>query len=135
MINRGFSLWTDLFEAVTPGPHFINARYFGEDFAHWLQAEFKKRGHTVSQLIQEDFCWVLLVTYHRHVCTLAIEIMDESIGSKLADWRLDVSFEKPLNGVRAWFRRGPAADLHELADLVEAILGSEQRIPNLASID
>ena len=135
MINRGFSLWTDLFEAVTPGPHFINTRCFGEDFARWLQAELKKRGPTVSQPIQEDFGWVLLVTYQQHIFTLAITIMDESIGSTLAEWRLDVSFEKPLNGFRAWFRKPPAADLRGLAGLVEGILRSEPRIQNLASID
>jgi hypothetical protein len=135
MINRGFSLWTDLFESVTPGPHFINPRCFGEDFSQWLQAELTTRGHTVSKRVQEDFGWVLLVTYHRHIFTLAIGIMDESIGSTRAEWRIDVSFEKPLNGIRAWFRKPPAADLDELADIVESILRSEPRIQNLTAID
>lgn len=135
MINRGFFLQTDLFESVTPGRHFINPRCFGEDFSQWLQTELTTRGHTVSKRVQEDFGWVLLVTYHQHVFTLSIGIMDESIGSTPAEWRVDVSFEKPLNGFRAWFREPPAADLYELAAILDAILRAEPRIQHLAPLD
>ena len=35
MIERSFTLRTDLSEGTAPGPHFINDRCFGEDFAVW----------------------------------------------------------------------------------------------------
>jgi len=131
MINRGFTLHTDLFEATRPGPNFINPRCFGEDFAQWIYSQLKKRGLPVSDPIQEDFGWVVLVTYHKHSFTLAIGIMDDSIGSMPAEWRIDVSFEKPLNGFRAWFKKPPQIDLIELARIVEEILASESRFRNL----
>jgi hypothetical protein len=131
MINQGFTLHTDLFGASSPGPNFINPRCFGEDFAQWIYSQLKKRGLSVSDPIQEDFGWVLLVTYHEHIFTLAIQIMDDSIGSMPAEWRIDVSFEKPLNGFRAWFRKPPQSDLIELARIVEEVLASESRFRNL----
>jgi len=44
MIERSFTLETDLFEATTPGKHFINPRCFGEDFAAWLRERLQERG-------------------------------------------------------------------------------------------
>ena len=133
MINHGFTLRTDLFEAVTPSPHFINRRCFGEDFVKWFHAELKKRALIVSDPVQEDFGWVLLLTYDQHVFTLAIGSMDDSIGSVPAEWRIDVSFEKPLNGFRAWFQKPPQAELSELARIVEMVLSSEPRFRDLTS--
>ena len=131
MIHRGFTLRTDIFEATTPGPNFINPRCFGEDFAQWIYSQLKERGLPVSDPIQEDFGWVLLVTYHEQIFTLAIGIMDDSIGSMPAEWRIDVSLERSLNGLRTWFKKPPQSDLIELARIVEEMLASESRFRNL----
>jgi hypothetical protein len=42
IIELGFTLRTDLFEATTPGPDFINDRCFGEDFAIWRHWDYEK---------------------------------------------------------------------------------------------
>ena len=126
-MNRGFTLGTDRLEATTPAPHFINPHCFGEDFAKWMQAELKKRLVRASDPIQKDFGWVLHVPHQEHVFTLTIEMVDESIGSVSDEWWIDVSFEKPLNGFRAWFRKPPQAALGGLATIVETILASEPR--------
>ena len=104
MIGRGFNLRTDLFEATTPGPHFINDRCFGEDFAIWLSERLQMRGLMPSAPVQEDYGWVLLIPFQERTFTLSIGIMDDSIGQVPSDWYVSVAFEKPLNGVRSWFR-------------------------------
>ena len=134
MMNRGFTLGTYRLEATTPAPHFINPHCFGEDFAKWMQAELKKRLVRASDPIQKDFGWVLHVPHQEHVFTLTIEMVDESIGSVSDEWWIDVSFEKPLNGFRAWFRKPPQAALGGLATIVETILASEPRFQKFASV-
>ena len=59
--------------------------------------------------------------------TLSIGIIDDSIGSTPAEWRIGVAYEKPLNGIRAWFRAIPTADLSDLAGILELTLKSEIR--------
>ena len=86
MIQRSFSLRTDLFEASTPGPNFINDRCFGEDFALWFSNRLQVHGLTPSEPIQEDWGWVLLVPFQGHKFSLSIGIMDESIGHVPSEW-------------------------------------------------
>jgi hypothetical protein len=69
-------LQPDLFEGTTPGPHFIDERCFGEDFAAWLSEHLKRRGLTPSPPIQEDWGWAVL----------SVGIMDESIGKIPSEW-------------------------------------------------
>src|SRR6266404_913904 len=133
MIGRGFTLRTDLFEATTPGPHFINERCFGEDFAIWLSERLQMRGLTPSEPVQEDFGWVLLIPFQGRTFTLSIGIMDDSIGQAPSEWSVGVAFEKPLNGVRSWFRAAPSAELAQLAGIVESSLQNEPRIELVAS--
>jgi hypothetical protein len=128
MIERAFTLVTDLFEATTPGPHFINPRCFGEDFARWLGERLQARGVAVSEPIQEDWGWAMIAPFRGSRFTLAIGVMDESIGRTPAEWRVGASYEKPLNGFRGWFRSPPANELAELAQLLEDILRGEARI-------
>ena len=110
MIEHAFTLQTDLFESTTPGPNFINSRCFGEDFARWLRERLQARTLTASEPIQEDWGWAMIIPFHDSRFTLAIGVMDDSIGRTLAEWRVGLSYEKPLNGFRAWFRRIPVAD-------------------------
>jgi hypothetical protein len=131
MTEQGFSLITDLFEAKTPGSHFINPRCFGEDFATWLREQLTARGIVASEPIQEDWGWVLLLRFRDRKFTLSIGIIDESISQTPAEWRVGVAYEKPLNGIRAWFRPVPLPDLNDLARILEAVLQSESRIQNL----
>jgi hypothetical protein len=126
-------LRTDLFEATTPGSHFINDRCFGEDFAIWLSERLQLHGLRPSAPIQEDFGWVLLIPFQGRTFTLSIGIMDDSIGQVPSEWRVDVAFEKPLNGVRSWFRAAPSAELAHLAEILESSLQNEPRILQIAS--
>ena len=134
MIERSFSLKTDLFESTTPGAHFINERCFGEDFAAWLCDRLKGRGLTPSLPIQEDWGWAVLVPFEGHKFTLSIGIMDEAIGKIPSEWRVGLAFEKPLNGPRSWFRSAPSAELIQLASMVEEILRNEPRIQQVAEL-
>ena len=124
---------TDLFEATTPGPHFINDRCFGEDFAIWLSGRLQLHGLTPSEPIQEDFGWVLLIPFRGRTFTVCVGITDDSIAQVPSEWHLDVAFEKPLNGVRSWFRAAPLAELTQLAGLLESSLQNEPRILQIAS--
>ena len=128
-MNRGLTHSTDRFVATTPTPHFIDSHCLGEDFAKWMQAELRKWLVSASDPIPKDFGWVLLVPHQEHVFTLTI-----AIGSVSDEWWIDVSFEKPLNGFRAWFRKPPQAELGGLAAIVETILASEPRFQKFASV-
>jgi hypothetical protein len=125
MIERSTFVTTDLFEARTPGEHFINPRCFGEDFAAWLGDRLGSEAIETSETIQEDFGWVLLLGRPPRRFTLALGVMDESIGKVPAVWRVGVSFEKGLNGVRAWIRQPPVAELDEVFERVRAVLSAE----------
>lgn len=133
MIGRDFTLETDLFEAKTAKPSFVNPNCFGEDFAEWLRARLVAHGIEPSPPIAEDWGWVMIVPYSGLRFTLSIAVMDESIGQIPADWRVGVSYEKGLNGLRAWFRAAPEADLEELAKHLREVLEAEPRIRNLAN--
>jgi hypothetical protein len=126
-------LHTDLFEATTPGPHFINHRCFGEDFAIWLSRQLQIHGLMPSEPIQEDFGWVLLIPFQGRTFTLSVGIMDESIGRVPSEWRVGVAFEKPLNKVSSWFRAAPSTELAQLAGILESSLQNEPRILQVAS--
>jgi len=85
-----------------------------------------------SEPIQEDFGWVLLIPFRGRTFTLSIGIMDDSIGQVPSEWRIDVGFEKPLNGVRSWFRPALSAELSQLAAILESSLQNEPRILAMA---
>jgi hypothetical protein len=133
VIERAFTLRTDLFEVTTPGPDFINPRCFGEDFARWLRERLQARDVVPSEPIQEDWGWAMVVPFQGSRFTLSIGVMDDSIGRTPAEWRVGVSYEKPLNGFRAWFRAPPVGVLSELADILEQALRSESRIWEVAA--
>lgn len=127
MIERAVFVTTDLFEATTPGEHFINPRCFGEDFAAWLRDRLGPEGIESSEPIQEDFGWVLLLGGPPRRFTLYLGVMDESIGKVPAVWRVGVSFEKGLNGFQAWIRRAPVAELDSVFERVRGVLSAEPR--------
>jgi hypothetical protein len=58
--------------------------------------------------------------------------MDDSIGQVPSEWRVDIAFEKLLNGVRSWFRVAPSTELAELAGILEGSLHNEPRIQQVA---
>lgn len=127
MIERATFVTTDLFEATTPGDQFINPRCFGEDFASYLRDRLSTEAIATSEPIQEDFGWVLLLGKPPLQFTLALGILDESIGKVPSAWRVGLSFEKPMNGLRSWFRSPPAAELDALFARLRAVLSVEPR--------
>lgn len=125
MLDRGLTLSTDRFEATTPQEHFINERCFGEDFAEWLAAALEKNGVSVDKPIQEDWGWALIAKLDGHAFTIAIGIMDESIGSSVAEWRVGVSYERSQNGLAALFRKAPRESWQRMFAIVQRILEAE----------
>ena len=125
MIERALWVTTDLFEASTPGPDFINPRCFGEDFARWLMTRLAQRSLDASEPIQEDFGWVILIKAAPHTFTLSIGIMDETIGQVPAQWRIGLAYEKALNSVTSWFKRAPTAALQSIFEELQSIVRSE----------
>ena len=128
MIQQTITLTTGLFEVTTPEPEFINPRCFGQDFATWLADRLSEAGFDRPDPIAEDFGWALVVPFAGHHFTLAIGVMDDSIGAVPAEWSVTVAFEKPLNGIRSWFRKPPSDQLLELARLVESVLTANPAI-------
>ncbi len=126
MIAQTVYATTDRFESTTPGEHFINPRCFGEDFAQWLHSSLIKGGYDVSDPIQEDFGWVLIVTVVDRKFTITVGIMDESIGQALAQWCIAVAYEKPLNPFRTWFKPPPTKALDALFKDVRTALETER---------
>jgi hypothetical protein len=127
MIERSVFVTTDLFEATAAGEHFVNPRCFGEDFASYLRDRCDAEAIPASEPIQEDFGWVLLLGKPPRQFTLALGILDESIGEVPSVWRVGLSFERPMNGIGAWFRSPPAADLDALFARLRAVLAAESR--------
>ena len=125
MIERAVWVTTDLFEVSTPGPDFINPRCFGEDFAKWLASRLAQRGVDVSDPIQEDFGWVILLKSSQSTFTRSLGILDESIGQVPAVWRIGVAYEKPLNPIKSWFKRAPVETLDSLFQEVQSIVRGE----------
>src|SRR5258705_13424883 len=125
MVEHALWVTTDRFEVSTPGANFINPRCFGEDFALWLQPRMDVRGLTVSEPIQEDWGWVVLVSLVDDKFTISIAVMDESIGQVPAVWRIGVDYEKPLNPIRKWFKPVPVKSLLAVFQELKAVLASE----------
>jgi hypothetical protein len=125
MIAQTLWVTSDRFEATTPGEHFINPRCFGEDFANWLHSALKERGYDVSDPIQEDFGWVLLVTVVDRKFTISVGIMDESIRQTPAQWCIAVAYEKPLNPFRTWLKSPPTESFDALFKDVRTALEAE----------
>lgn len=127
MIDRALLVTTDKFEAATPGPHFINANCFGEDFAKWLQQRFGERGVVISEPTQENWGWALIATADDYNFTISIGIMDESIGMVPATWRVGVNYEKGMNSFRKWFKAPPVATLESLFHELQTIVNAESQ--------
>lgn len=125
MVEHALWVTTDRFEASTPGTTFINPRCFGEDFALWLQPRLAERGLAVAEPIQEDWGWVILVTLAGQTFTISMGVMDESIGQRPAHWRIGVTYEKPLNRIRTWFKPTPVQPLLAVFQKLQAVLASE----------
>ena len=132
MIERAFTLRTDQFNSTTPAASFINPRCYGQDFALWLKSRLSQSGLDSSEPIQEDWGWVVPVSYRGHRFAVSIGILDESVGRTPADWRIGVAHEKALGRASRWFRPDPAAELADLAQRLEDVLRSDTRIKDVA---
>ncbi len=125
MFERAFSLITSKFNSNEVLPHFINERCFGEDFALWLALALRNVGYSVSDPVQEDWGWCLILTSEGCKFTLTIGIEDDSVGESRAEWRVGISYERMLNGLGSLFKRFPTAQLDQLAGNLAAILMAE----------
>lgn len=133
MREHAFTLWTSRFNSTETKPDFINERCFGEDFADWLRAKLGELGLKVSQPVQEDWGWCLVVSESQSKFTVSIGIMDESIGQVPAEWRVGVSYERALNGFLALFRPAPVQGLAAVGAKLEAVLANEATFAKLES--
>jgi hypothetical protein len=125
MIAQTLWVTTDRFEVTTPGEEFINPRCFGEDFARWLREALIGRGHQVSDPVQEDFGWVLIVKVAERSFTISFGVMDDSMKKAPATWCVVVAYEKPLNSFWTWFKPAPTESLHALFTEVHSTLKSQ----------
>lgn len=125
MIERGLWVTTDRFEASTPGENFINPVCFGEDFANWLRVQLMRHSLKVSEPIQEDWGWVIMVDFQERKFTVSIGVTDETIGQRPAVWRVGVAYEKPLNGLRNLFKPAPVKTWTTLFETLQSVLVSE----------
>lgn len=125
MVEHALWVTTDRFETITPSEDFINPRCFGEDFALWLKPRLAERGLRVSDPIQEDWGWVLLVNSAGYKFTITIGVMEDSIGNPTADWRVGVVDERGLNSIRTWFKPAPAETLLSVLQELKAVLTDE----------
>lgn len=124
MLERGVYVTTDRFEVTTPHPHFINDRCFGEDFAEWLRLTLLPRVVSISEPIQEDWGWALLAAHGGVVFTVAIGVMDASIGMVPAEWRIGVSYERSQN-LRRLLSRAPVEAFEAFARIVRSAMERE----------
>lgn len=131
MLERAFTLVTARFNAIEVRPHFINDRCFGEDFAAWLALALRNQGFEVSDPIQEDWGWCLILTTDGRKFTLAIGVMDESLGQARAEWSVSLSYERAMSGLRNLFKPVPVAQFDRLASKLEAILMAEPAFGNV----
>ncbi|HEX4301458.1 MAG TPA: hypothetical protein VHZ78_01600 [Rhizomicrobium sp.] len=127
MPDHALFITTDMFETVTPGANFINPRCFGEDFAVWLKARLAERAVESGAPIQEDWGWALLARQGGGAFTISIGVMDEGIGRSLAEWRVGIDYEKSQNGIGAWFRAAPTAQLQRVFAVLREIAAAERR--------
>lgn len=125
MHERAFTLTTARFNSTEAKPNFINERCFGEDFAAWLAERLAAFGLPVAQTFQEDWGWCLVVPLGGNNFTVALGIMDESIGQVPAQWRVAVSWERGMNGLGSLFKSVPYPLLDDLCDKLYRILLDE----------
>jgi hypothetical protein len=127
VLDCSFLLRTDAFESCEPKPNFINPRCFGEDFALWLHDRMLARGCAVSEPIQEDWGWALLVTRTDHTFVVYIGVVDDSIGMSPAEWRIGVTYERATNRLRHLFRKPNAAVFASVCADLDAIISADPR--------
>jgi hypothetical protein len=127
MIEQAVFVTTDLFEVTAPAEHFINARRFGEDFAAWLRARLIAAGNETSEPIKENWGWVLLIKQEKRTFTVALGVMDESIGVVPAEWYVGLAYEKLINGIRGWLQPAPIDLFSNVFGQLRAVLSSEPR--------
>ena len=125
MEEHAFTLKTSMFNSSERQPHFINDRCFGEDFARWLRSRLITSEVAVSEPIQEDWGWCLVVNEGGKKFTLAIGIMDDSIGAAPAEWRVGIAYERAMNGVAGLIGAVPSGTLDSLAARLRDILAQE----------
>jgi hypothetical protein len=122
MQERAFTLRTDRFNSTESKPH---ERCFGEDFAAWLQHNLTRAEVDVSEPIQEDWGWCLVATEAGRKFTVSVGVMDESIGQVPAEWRVGVSYERPMNGLKGFFLPVPVALLEMVSAKLHSVLANE----------
>ena len=72
----------------------------------------------------EDWGWAVIVEFENAKWTVAVGIVDDSIGQSPAEWRVSVAYEKSLNGVGAIFRKRPIEAWERLLKATLVILKS-----------
>jgi hypothetical protein len=76
----------------------------------------------------------VIVPFDGKQFTVAIGVMDESIGKIPAEWRIDVSYERMMNKFGSWFRAKPTKMLVQISEIIYDILRSDSRIHELSKL-
>lgn len=114
---------TDRFNLSKVEPHFINDICFGEDLGNWLRPKLESRGVTVTDFGQEDWGWMLFVTYQGKPYSLGIggNSEEEENRPNLGQWRLVVMPGKSIKEIVF----GSKSKENPLGDLLLEILKAE----------
>lgn len=122
------SFRTDRFESQ-PLDDCTSPTCLGDDLAEWLLKQLGQQPETqtwrFSPIIHEDYGCGFWVAEDFWV---AIGIMDESFGRKIAEWRLTVAYDAELNLKKLLFSK-PDTTLHlKICHAVHTTLASEAAI-------
>jgi hypothetical protein len=124
-MHRVINFETELFEATTPKPHFINPCCFGEDLAAWLRDRLAPLGYAHEPAIQEDWGWSQPVEREGERAYLHIGWYDET--KDPPQWHVSIERRGFLRG-RVYGRDRAAAAEERLEDDIRSILAAEKRV-------
>ena len=120
---------TDLFEHREVKANFINPCCFGEDFAVWLTNKLDPlthQGFHLSEPIQEDYGWALLVSTTKESFFIALSYVGNGPQEPPPQWVVSVCYGG-LNPFKRWSNPGSQTFL-ALRDHIWQALRSDPRI-------
>jgi hypothetical protein len=81
-----------------------------------------------SEPIQEDWGWALLVDIRDHTFVIYIGVMDDSVGTSPAEWRVGVTYERFTNRLRHLFRKPDRRLFDQVCAALDSIVTADPRL-------